>query len=87
MRTQKSGACINGGGIQNGGKGHTFCDTPPGEIEHEDGRGVQHRRDERTVNLRVRAVANWAGEEEVGELCENKKHTSKRVIDQWAHLA
>jgi len=64
-----------------------FSDTPPGEIEHDDARGVQHRRDERTVNLRVRAVANWAGEEEVGELRENKKDSSKRVIDQWAPLA
>ena len=67
--------------------GHTFGDTPPCEIDHEDSRGVQHRRDERAVNLRVRAFANRAGEEKVGELCKNKKYSSERVIDQWAPLA
>lgn len=70
-----------------GTEGHTFGDTPPGEIEHEDRRGFQHSREERTVNLRVRAGANRAGQEEVGELRENEKKTSKRVIYQRAHLA
>ena len=78
------------GGTQPGGggeQGHTFGDTAPGEIDHDDGCGVQHRRDERTVNLRVRARANRTREEEVGELCQNEKDSSKRVIDHWAPLA
>ena len=70
-----------------GAERHTFGDTPPGEIEHENGRSFQQSCEERTVNLCVRAIANWAGQEEVGKLRENEKQTSKRVIYQGAHLA
>lgn len=59
------------------GMGRIFGNTPPGDIEHNDGRDVEHRSDsdERIVN-----------KQEVGELCENEKRASRREIDQWAQL-
>ena len=49
-------------------KRRTFGNTPPGKIEHNNGRGFKHCGDERAIDLAVGTIADWAGKEEVSEL-------------------
>ena len=62
------------------GDGRTFCNTLPGKVEHDNACSLQSRRDEGTVNLGVRTIADRARKEEICELRENKKDTSQHII-------
>jgi hypothetical protein len=62
------------------GDGRTFCNTLPGKVEHDNACSLQSRREEGTVDLGVRTIADGTRKEEICELREYKKDTGQHII-------